>query len=172
MSATKQTFTPAPELKEHTEVYDVKEWMNEVTPAIHDHLKAHLFKFEQVSNSNTRMFYKEWSTDDVWLPSQGLGILEGAHQSGALPIKGCPGLVQPTIPNEDLKKLSTTISKVAGYLEKSGAKVWWETWLRKAEEICSQSQSIQPTEGILTLNYNISEIPWTVYKPNRKLYGG
>jgi len=31
--------------------------MSEASPAIHDHLKAHLFKFEQVSNSSTRMFY-------------------------------------------------------------------------------------------------------------------
>ncbi len=150
MHAAKQTFTPAPEMVEFTEVYDVKEWMSEITPAIHDHLKAHLFKFEQVSNSSSRMFYKQWSTDEAWLPSQGVGILEGAHQSGALPIEGSPGLVQPTIAVEDLNKLSTTIRKVAGYLEKSGAKVWWDTWLTKAEEICSDSLSEQPTEGMLS----------------------
>ena len=41
MNATKKTFTLEPALLEFTEIFDVKEWMTNVTPSIHDHLKAH-----------------------------------------------------------------------------------------------------------------------------------
>lgn len=77
------------------------------------------------------MFYKEWSTDDIWLPSRGLDLLEGAHQNRSIPIVSVPSLVLPTFDANDLqKKLTTTITKIDGYLEKSGAIEWWNSWLR------------------------------------------
>ena len=77
------------------------------------------------------MFYKEWSTDDIWLPSRGLDLIEGAHQSTSIPIASVPSLVLPTFDANDLqKKLTTTITKIDGYLEKSGAIEWWNSWLR------------------------------------------
>ena len=143
MSATKKTFTPEPALIEFKEMFDVKEWMTNVTPSIHDHLKAHQFKFVRIEDGGTRMFYKEWSTDDTWLPSRGLDLLEGAHQSRSIPIASVPSLVLPTFDANDLQKLTTTITKIDGYLEKSGAKEWWNSWLHQAEKLCSPGETHQ-----------------------------
>lgn len=57
-------------------VYDVKSWMMSCVPPLHDHLKAHQFKFEKV-NGNTRMYYKEWSSDKVWQPKSGIDMFTG-----------------------------------------------------------------------------------------------
>lgn len=140
------------------EIYDVKEWMSKVTPPIHDHLKAHQFRFVKVSGGTTRLFYKQWSTDELWLPPQGISILEGVAQSG-LPT-GVPNLVHPSLARDDLQKLTTTITKVAGYLEKSGAKQWWAEWLQQAEQICESSNPLQTCEG---KHYNcVTQIPMTI----------
>ncbi len=147
MIATQKTFTPEPELMELTEVFDVKGWMSEVTPALHDHLKAHQFKFVRVNDGSTRMFYKEWSTDEMWLPSHGISLLDGTYESGSLPLQGCPTLVAPTFAADDLQKLTTTVKKVAGYLEKSGAKNWWEEFLREAAEVCDTTETSQAPQG-------------------------
>ena len=56
-------------------VVDAKGWMSDIIPALHDHLKAHQFKFERNSHGHTKMFYKEWSSDDFWLPQCGLSLL-------------------------------------------------------------------------------------------------
>lgn len=122
MSATQNTFIPQSEMIELTEVYDVKGWMSDVTPALHDHLKAHHFKFMWVAQGSTRMFYKKWSTDETWLPANGICLLEGAQQSGFLPLEGYPTRVTPSLATDDLQKLTTTVSKMAGYLEKSGGR--------------------------------------------------
>ena len=50
MSATKKTFAPEPALIEFKEMFNVKEWMTNVTPSIHDHLKVHQFKFVQIED--------------------------------------------------------------------------------------------------------------------------
>lgn len=96
------------------------------------------------------MFYKEWSSDDTWLPSQGISILEGAHQSGHLPIGGTPKLVRPTFASDDLQKITTTVRKVAGYLEKSEAKEWWDKWILEAEDIVTADQVVSVPQGIHT----------------------
>ena len=75
-SVIKQSFTPEPEVIEIGGVYDVKSWMMSRIPPIHDHLKAHQFKFEK-DNGSTRMFYKEWSYDKLWLPHGGIDMLMG-----------------------------------------------------------------------------------------------
>lgn len=143
MDATRKSFTPVPEVVELTQIFDFKEWMSSVTPALHDHVKAHQFKFVRVESGAThvRMFYKQWSTDEVWLPVQGIDLLEGE-----LPVLTAPKTVSPTIAADDLRKLSTTINKIEGYLEKSGAKKWWDDWLNDAESLCSNEdggQSVQ-----------------------------
>ena len=60
IDAIKPTFTPIPELLELTELFDVKTWMKEIIPPIHDHLKAHQFKFIS-SKDGVHMFYKQWN---------------------------------------------------------------------------------------------------------------
>ena len=49
--------------------------MQRIIPSSHDHLKAHQFKFERDELGECKMFYKEWSTDDYWLPQSGLSLL-------------------------------------------------------------------------------------------------
>lgn len=146
IEAIKSTFTPIPELLEFTEMFDVKSWMKEIIPPIHDHLKAHQFKFISTKDG-IHMFYKQWSTDDMWLPSQGIGILDEAYQSNAIPIPGIPTLVKPKVDKDDLQKLQTMVMKVQGYLDKSGAKIWWDKWLSKAKDISLNLEL--PTQGSL-----------------------
>ena len=108
--------------------------MKEIIPPIHDHLKAHQFKFVSTKDG-VRMFYKQWSTDDIWLPSQGVGILDEAYQSKAIPITGIPSMVEPKLDKDDFQKLQAMVTKVQGYLERSRAKAWWDNWLSTAKEI-------------------------------------
>ena len=80
ISTIKSSFTPEPVVIELESVVDAKEWMCDVTPALHDHLKAHQFKFEKNETNECRMFYKQWSTDTFWLPQTGLSLLPtGIH---------------------------------------------------------------------------------------------
>ena len=54
--AITKAYNPPPDVEV---VHDYKKWME---PPIHDHLKAHAFKFVK-HQGTTVMFYKEWATD-------------------------------------------------------------------------------------------------------------
>ena len=69
------SFTPQPSTVTLESVVDAKGWMQHVIPSLHDHLKAHQFKFQRNELGECRMFYKEWSTDNYWLPQSGLALL-------------------------------------------------------------------------------------------------
>lgn len=56
MEAVRQSFSPKPDVTVLESVVDAKSWMQEVTPALHDHLKAHQFKNEM---GVCKMYYKE-----------------------------------------------------------------------------------------------------------------
>ena len=73
--AIKSSFKHEQYVIELEVIVDAKGWMQEVTPVLHDHLKAHQFKFERNCNGECRMFYKEWSSDTYWLPDTGLSLL-------------------------------------------------------------------------------------------------
>ena len=76
MKVVRKSFSPEPELIEVDRVYDMKEWMLPCVPPLHNHLKAHLFKFER-GEKGIRMYYKEWSSDKFWLPNSGIILLSG-----------------------------------------------------------------------------------------------
>ena len=110
-------------------VIDAKGWMKDQTPPLHDHLKAHQFKF--VRNNDTghcRMFFKEWSTDNFWLPQTGLSILPSDN---GIPV-GKPRTIKPYFDPENLKKIESTLRKVSAYMDKAGAAEWWVSWLADA----------------------------------------
>lgn len=73
--AIQSSFTPEPSIVILKSVVDAKGWMQHVIPSLHDHLKAHQFKFQRNELGECRLFYKEWSTDDYWLPQSGLALL-------------------------------------------------------------------------------------------------
>lgn len=125
--------------------------MEKIIPPIHDHLKAHQFKFISTKDG-VRMFYKQWSSDDMWLPTQGIGILDEAYQLHNIPIPGNPVMVKPKLDKDDLQKLQTMVFKVQGYLGKSGAKDWWDTWLSKAKDISLNVEL--PAQGSFVDIYN------------------
>ena len=74
-----KAVTPHLEVIEITKVHDVKAWMMPYVPPLHDHLKAHQFKFEKDCNGIPKMFYKEWSCDKFWLPQSGINMLIGTR---------------------------------------------------------------------------------------------
>ena len=73
--AIKAAFTPEATTIIVDHVVDTKSWMRNIIPCLHDHLKAHQFKFQRNEFGVCKMFYKEWSTDDYWLPQSGLSLL-------------------------------------------------------------------------------------------------
>ena len=73
--AIQASFTPHPSVVILESVVDVKGWMHGVIPSLHDHLKAHQFKFQRNENGECKMYYKEWSFDNYWLPQGGLSLL-------------------------------------------------------------------------------------------------
>lgn len=140
--AIENSFSPKPTVIVLDSVTETKKWMSEQTPSIHDHLKAHLFKFERNEVGECRMFFKEWSTDLFWLPQTGLAFLPS---NNAVP-KQRPLLSSPCYDPECLKKLQVTVKKVGAYLDKAGASEWWEQWLTEANKYVEHKEP-QASEG-------------------------
>ncbi len=136
--AISKSFSPEPEVMLVTQVHDTKEWMQHHIPSLHDHLKAHQFKFEKKQGEEVRMFYKEWSGDTFWLPQSGIPLLM-AHESRLCPT-GSPKLLTPCYDQESTLKLQATIAKLGAYLAKSGASEWWENWLQMAMQTGEKEQ--------------------------------
>lgn len=124
-------------------VHDYKKWMEPHIPPIHDHLKAHAFKFVK-KDGRTVMFFKEWATDKSWLPKSGLDILMTDKQVHPETI---PGLVQPNFDLNNIDKLDTTLKKISAYL-KEEARAWWEVWISNAREGNGQQQHFPEQEGL------------------------
>ena len=74
-----ESLSPHPTAYVVNSVVDAKAWMAEQTMGMHDHLKAHQFKFV-MKRGQTLMYYKEWSSDKLWLPDAGLCILPDGNQ--------------------------------------------------------------------------------------------
>lgn len=106
--AIQSSFSPEPMVVVLESVTDVKSWMCEQTPPMHDHLKAHQFKFVR-TQFGTKMFYKEWSTDDFWLPQSGLAILPSDNPVPLLQ----PIVMKPHHDQENIVKLEATLRKVS-----------------------------------------------------------
>ena len=116
--------------------------MHDQTPPIHDHLKAHQFKFQLNEHGQCRMFYKEWSADDFWLPQSGLSILP---TDDPIPSKK-PMILRPCYDPAMLKKLEATLRKASAYLNKAGVSAWWSSWLKEAMKYV-EPQEPQEMEG-------------------------
>lgn len=54
------------------------------------------------------MFYKEWSSDDMWMPETGLAILPAEDP---VPTE-CPSTIMPYYDQENIRKLESTLRKV------------------------------------------------------------
>lgn len=132
MYVIKRSFKPTPDTAEIEEVYDIKKWMKPHTPNLHDHLKAHQFKFEKNQEGHSKMFYKEWSIDPFWLPHSGISLLI-PYGSSNTPI-GEPLVLQPTFDTDVLEKVAHTIEKIKAYLHTSGVAEWWSKWLVNAKK--------------------------------------
>ena len=139
----KASYTPQPIVYVLDSVVDTKTWMVEQTQPLHDHLKAHQFKFERIRTGETCMFYKEWSTDSFWLPSGGLSILPGDNPIPTLD----PKVLQPFYDEESLCKLEATIRKISAYLDRANANSWWMDWLEKVRQHTVHEQA-KPIQGV------------------------
>ena len=99
---------------------------------LHCHLKAHQFKFQRSELGECLMFYKEWSTDTLWLPQSGLAFLPSDNTTpGRQPL-----VLKPSYEPDNLKKLDTTLRKVSAYLNKANpsALEWWVSWMEEARK--------------------------------------
>lgn len=139
----KASFSPEPEILVINSVTDTKQWMAEQTPPLHDHLKAHQFKFIRNEKGQCRMFYKEWSTDDLWLPQTGLTLLPSEN---TIPTDK-PLIMRPFYDADILNKVEATLKKISAYLDKAGAALWWISWLEEARNYVEE-QEPWPMTGI------------------------
>lgn len=155
--AIQQSFSPEPDVVVLDSVVDAKEWMEEVVPALHDHLKAHQFKFERNKVGECRMFYKEWSTDTFWLPETGLALLLSTtgmythavscenmflnipYSENVFPEK-TPKIFGPSFDQDIVNKVETTLKKLGAYLHRAGAASWWQAWFRMAQKNIGSSE--------------------------------
>lgn len=142
--AIQTSFSPQPIVEVVDSVTDVKAWMLEQTPLLHDHLKAHQFKFERNQSGECMLFYKEWSTDPFWLPQGGLAFLPSDN---TIPDKQ-PLILMPHYDVDNLKKLESTLRKAGAYLNKSSpnASKWWKSWMERAKKHCEPMEP-QAMEG-------------------------
>ena len=70
MTLTK-CFTPKPDILQLNAMYDIKEWMKDLNPGIHNIVYPHCFKIS-ASEEGVYLTYKNWDCDSDWLPdSQG-----------------------------------------------------------------------------------------------------
>ena len=76
------------------------------------HFKAHQFKFVH-TQEGTKMFYKEWSTDDCWVPQTGLAILP---TDNPIPTRQ-PQMIRAYYEPESIQKLEATLRKVSVALQ-------------------------------------------------------
>lgn len=144
--AVQTSFSPQPMVVVLDSVIDAKGWMCEQTPPIHDHLKAHQFKFQCSESGDCRMFYKEWSTDTYWLPQTGLSFLP---TNNTIPGQR-PLFIRPYYDPENLKKLETTLRKIGAYLNKAGASEWWESWMEEAKKYVKPVEPSEAEGGCMT----------------------
>ena len=144
--AITKAYNPPPDVAIVKVVHDYKKWMEPHIPPIHDHLKAHAFKFVK-HRGTTVMFYKEWATDKSWLPKSGLQILMKDKQPHP---DTFPELVQPSLDSANLDKLETTLRKISAYL-RSEAKAWWDEWITNARETDGQQSQLLETEGMYAI---------------------
>ena len=135
MNVVSRSISPNPLVVRINQVTDAKSWMKEQTLPLHDHLKAHQFKFE-MKNHTAVMYYKEWSSDDSWLPDTGLCILPDDQPIPAYD----PKVLQPLFEQDTLSKLESTLRKIRGYLQKGGHTAWWEQWISEAKPFTSEKQ--------------------------------
>ena len=142
-TATKNSFQPHPDVTVVTTVHDFKQWMEPHVPNIHDHLKAHAFKFVK-KNGMTMMFYKEWATDECWLPESGLAILALDKTTNKVVPSSIPSMVIPNCDNMD--KLETTLARISAYL-KDGAKEWWRNWIQDVRKENGKQPPATQCEG-------------------------
>jgi len=163
-NATKKSFKPHPDVIVVKAVHDFKKWMEPHVPNIHDHLKAHAFKFIK-KNGVTLMYYKDWTTDKYWLPESGLALLTVNEETQLVCPSTTPDLVSPHCDNLD--KLESTLARISAYLLKDGAKEWWRNWIqdvRKENEKEPLSMDSE-YEGILQLRtlYNVCNSHYSIF---------
>ena len=145
------SFTPHPSVSILESVVDAKGWMQSVIPSLHDHLKAHQFKFHRNEQGECRMYYKEWSFDDYWLPQGGLSMLpEGIlfictmhseylliiiiYTDNPVPLQ-TPHALIPCFDADNLRKVEATLEKASAYLCKAGVREWWKDWIKNAKSM-------------------------------------
>ena len=94
---------------------------------------THHFKIA-TTEVGTHMFYKEWSSNDFWLPEDGLALLmENNEQLFPLLTTLLP-IIKTFIKPDEISGIQTMVHKLSGYLRKGGHHNWWESWLHSQTE--------------------------------------
>lgn len=125
------SYTPTPSVTQVSQVWDIHSWLKPYIPPLHDHLKAYQFKIVK-KLSGALLFYKQWSTDDYWLPDGGLKLLVAHNGQYYPPMDEVPQVIHPAIDAEEHDSLHTMALKLKAYLAHSGKFNWWMEWLKNS----------------------------------------
>ena len=132
-STIASAYTPSPTVSCITYMWDIHTWLKPHIPQLHDHLKAHHFKIV-MTEVGTCMFYKEWSSDDFWLPEDGLALLMENNEQLFPSLTTLPPIIKTFIKPDEISGIQTMVHKLSGYLRKGGHHNWWESWLHSQTE--------------------------------------
>ncbi|VDI30558.1 Hypothetical predicted protein [Mytilus galloprovincialis] len=101
--------TPSPTSVRTSHVWDVAGWIGKSLNKISNHSYPHVFKVEK-RDGQTKLFYKKWSTDKVWLETTEQLLMN-------IPTDA-PQPVVPILTKLDLNKLKNDIRTSFSYFKR------------------------------------------------------
>jgi hypothetical protein len=66
----KESYTPDPEPILLKNMYDVKAWLKDINPELHNISNPHIFLIEKNRAEDVVLRYKNWSRDEKWKPAK------------------------------------------------------------------------------------------------------
>ena len=66
----KESYTPAPVPILLNTMYDVKGWLKEINPQLHNITNPHIFVIEKNEAGDVVLRYKNWSRCEKWKPAK------------------------------------------------------------------------------------------------------
>ncbi len=102
-------------------IYDIKSWIEPCLNPIKNHIYPHTYKFTKV-NGEVVMKYKQWATDETWLP-------EGPGEKILAEVpKGAPSIVRPdTNKMLEVKALAECVKKCKRL--NAEQREWWAEFI-------------------------------------------
>ena len=116
-----KAHTPAPDVRVIKFIFDIKAWIEPLLNKIKNHVYPHTYRFFK-RNGQVRMKYKNWASDETWLPEG-----PGQRMLSSTP-RGIPPLVRPgTKKLLPIKDLEECVKKCKRLTHED--RQWWSSFI-------------------------------------------